>query len=180
MSSFHYNITSKERVLLRLLLTAVRSTALLVDTNFAESPSSWETQHRRPGHSVETSGDLLKTWTLARDQEETWRLGGDVSRTRAIFPLRRCCSCVVLAAGQQLSQPRPAHRRLSIENYLIHDVSCLPTSASALSQGTNISTFYFLLHILSFLTILILLWEFSNIYIDTKSQINNHSNPISH
>ena len=167
MSSFHYNITSKERVLLRLLLTAVRSTALLVDTNFAESPSSWETQWR-PGHSVETSGDLLKTWTLARDQEETWRLGGDVSRTRAIFPLRRCCSCVVLAAGQQLrpaqpAQPRPAHRRLSIENYLIHDVSCLPTSASALSQGTNISTFYFLLHILSFLTILILLWEFSNI-----------------
>ena len=116
--------------------------------------------------TVETSGDLLKTWTLARDQEETWRLGGDVSRTRAIFPLRRCCSCVVLAAGQQPSQPsqpRPAHRRLSIENYLIHDVSCLPTSASALSQGTNISTFYFLLHILSFLTILILLWEFSNI-----------------
>ena len=104
VSSFHYNITSKERVLLRLLLTAVRSTALLVDTNFAESPSSWETQWR-PGHSVETSGDLLKTWTLARDQEETWRLGGDVSRTRAIFPLRRCCSCVVLAAGQQ---PRPA------------------------------------------------------------------------
>ena len=110
VSSFHYNITSKERVLLRLLLTAVRSTALLVDTNFAESPSSWETQWR-PGHSVETSGDLLKTWTLARDQEETWRLGGDVSRTRAIFPLRRCCSCVVLAAGQQPSQPSPGQPR---------------------------------------------------------------------
>ena len=101
VSSFHYNITSKERVLLRLLLTAVRSTALLVDTNFAESPSSWETQWR-PGHSVETSGDLLKTWTLARDQEETWRLGGDVSRTREIF---RCGAVVAAWSWQRASSP---------------------------------------------------------------------------
>ena len=67
VSSFHYNITSKERVLLWLLLTAVRFAALLVDTNFAESPSSWETQ-RRPGQ-----------WTLSEDlRENEWSLAEDL------------------------------------------------------------------------------------------------------
>ena len=133
-------------------------------------------------------GDTAETWTVdtqwrpAREWVEScWRLGhlletergpGDWVETCHVHEQASHCGAVVAAWSWQRAspgQPRPAHRRLSIENYLIHDVSCLPTSASALSQGTNMSTFYFLVHILSFITISILLWEFSNnyIYIDT-------------
>merc|ERR1712155_247118 len=110
-----------------------------------------ETQHRRPGHSVETSA--VETCWRPGDWVETCHVHEQSSRCGAVvaaWSWQPASSPASPAQPAQASQPRPAHRRLSIENYLIHDVSCLPTSASALSQGTNISTFYFLLHILSF------------------------------
>ena len=107
VSPFHYNITSKERVLLWLLLTAVRSTALLVDTNFAESPSSWETQ-RRPG-------DLDTQWRPAREWVEScWRLGhlletergpGDWVETCHVHEQASHCGAVVAAWSWQRASP---------------------------------------------------------------------------
>ena len=139
---------------------------------------SWHKLCRIPlelGDTVETwtlSGDLLKTWTLARDWEETcWRPGDWVETCHVHEQSSRCGAVVAAWSWQPASSPPPTiNRKLSYSWCLL---------SAHLSLGTQSGNQH--IHFLFSLTYPFISYNFDTTlgilkHLDTKSQINKHSN----